>query len=48
MKTPERRAELRDDLRLLRKHYGDKIDEIAMTFGVQQAMETQNRKWSEQ
>ena len=28
--------------RLLRKHYGDKIDEIAMTFGVQQAMETQD------
>jgi hypothetical protein len=40
--TPERRAELRSELELLRKHYGDKIDEIAMTFGVQQAMETQN------
>ncbi len=37
---PERRAELRDDLVLLRKHYGDKIDEIAMTFGVEQAMKT--------
>lgn len=35
---PERRAELRADLVLLRKHYGDKIDEIAMTFGVDQAM----------
>ncbi|MGB8028837.1 MAG: hypothetical protein WCF30_04150 [Terracidiphilus sp.] len=40
---PERRAELRDELALLRKHYGDKVDEIAMTFGVQQAMETQNQ-----
>lgn len=37
---PERRAELRDDLVLLRKHYGDKVDEIAMTFGIQQAMKT--------
>jgi hypothetical protein len=37
---PERRAELRDDLVLLRKHYGDKVDEIAMTFGIQQAMMT--------
>jgi hypothetical protein len=37
---PERRAELRGELELLRKHYGDKIDEIAMTFGVQQAMAT--------
>ncbi len=40
--TPERRAELSDELALLRRHYGDKIDEIAMTFGVQQAIETQN------
>ncbi len=39
---PERRAELRDELELLRQHYGDKIDEIAMTFGIQQAMETQD------
>lgn len=38
--TPERRAELREELELLRKHYGDKIDEIAMTFGVQQAVQT--------
>ena len=40
--TPERRAELREELELLRKHYGDKIDEIAMTFGVQQAIETRD------
>ncbi len=40
---PERRAELRDELELLRQHYGDKIDEIAMTFGVQKAIETQNQ-----
>lgn len=40
---PERRAELRDELELLRQHYGDKIDEIAMTFGVQKAMEAQNQ-----
>jgi hypothetical protein len=37
-----RRAELRGELKLLRNHYSDKIDEIAMTFGVQRAMETQN------
>ena len=37
---PDRRAELRDELALLRKHYGDKVDEIAMTYGVQQAMKT--------
>jgi hypothetical protein len=36
--TPDRRAELGADLALLRTHYGDKIDEIAMTFGVEQAM----------
>jgi hypothetical protein len=36
--TPERRAELREDLVLLRKHYNDKIDEIAMSFGVEPAM----------
>jgi hypothetical protein len=39
--SPERRAELRDELYLLRKHYGDKIDEIAMTFGVEQAIKAQ-------
>jgi hypothetical protein len=38
--VPGRRAELRGELKLLRNHYGDKIDEIAMTFGVQQAIET--------
>lgn len=37
---PERRAELRQELALLRKHYGDKIDDLAMTYGVQQAMKT--------
>jgi hypothetical protein len=40
---PERRAELREELELLRQHYGDKVDEIAMTFGVQRAIETQNQ-----
>lgn len=35
---PEKRAELRADLSLLRRHYGDKIDEIAMTLGVEKAM----------
>jgi len=39
--TLGRRAELRGELKLLRNHYDDKIDEIAMTFGVQQAMATQ-------
>jgi hypothetical protein len=38
---PDRRAELRDELELLRQHYGDKIDEIAMTFGVRQAIQAQ-------
>jgi hypothetical protein len=41
--APERRAELREELALLRNHYGDKVDEIAMTFGVQKAIETQNQ-----
>ena len=36
----DRRAELREDLELLRKHYNDKIDELAMTYGVAQAMKT--------
>jgi len=40
--TAERRAELRGELELLRKHYGDKIDEIAMTYGVQQAIESRD------
>lgn len=35
---PEQRAELREELGLLRKHYGDKVDDIAMTFGVAAAM----------
>jgi len=34
----ERRKELRDELGQLRAHYFDKIDRIAMTFGVEQAM----------
>lgn len=34
----ERRGELRDELAELRRFYFDEIDEIAMTFGVQQAM----------
>jgi hypothetical protein len=38
--VPGRRAELRCELKLLRNHYGDKIDDIAMTFGVQQAVQT--------
>ena len=36
--TSDRRAELRTDLARLRKRYGDKLDEIAMTFGVEQAV----------
>jgi len=40
---PEQRAELRADLLLLRRHYGDKIDEIAMTFGVEEAMKAKNQ-----
>lgn len=39
--SPDRRAELRYDLALLRKRYSNKIDEIAMTFGVDQAMRAQ-------
>lgn len=35
-------AELRDELADLRVLYFDKIDEIAMTFGVQQAIETKD------
>ncbi len=34
----EQRAELRKELVILRKQYGDKLDEIAMTFGVAHAM----------
>jgi hypothetical protein len=36
----ERRAELRTELSSLRSLYVDKIDEIAMEFGVQVAIET--------
>jgi hypothetical protein len=36
--TGGRRAELREELAILRKHYGDRIDDIAMTFGVEAAM----------
>lgn len=34
----EQRAQLRSELVVLRKQYGDKIDEIAMDFGVSHAM----------
>jgi hypothetical protein len=34
----EQRAELRKELVVLRKQYGDKLDEIAMNFGVAHAM----------
>lgn len=40
---PEQRAELRADLALLRRHYDDKVDEIAMTFGVAEAMRAKER-----
>jgi hypothetical protein len=39
---PQQRAELRADLSLLRRHYGDKIDEMAMTFGVEEAMKAKD------
>jgi hypothetical protein len=39
---PERRAELRSELRELRTLYFDRIDEIAMRFGVQQAMDARD------
>ena len=38
----QQRAELRADLSLLRRHFGDKIDEIAMTFGVDEAMKAKD------
>ena len=34
----EHRADLREDLEILRNHYGDKLDELAMTFGIDQAV----------
>lgn len=40
---PEERAALRADLSLLRRHYGDKIDEIAMTFGIENAMKAKEQ-----
>jgi hypothetical protein len=36
------RTELRDELRQLRARYSDKIDEIAMNYGVQAAIEAQD------
>ena len=39
---PERRLKLRRDLGRLRRQYTDKIDEIAMGFGVQQAMDAKD------
>jgi hypothetical protein len=39
---PARRIELRNELMMLRKYYGDKIDDIAMTFGVTQAMKVKD------
>ena len=39
---PQERAELRADLSLLRRHYADKIDEIAMSFGVEEAMKAKD------
>ena len=37
--TGERRAELRQELSILRSLYLNQLDEIAMTFGVRKAME---------
>jgi hypothetical protein len=37
--SDQARTELRDELRQIRSQYDDKIDEIAMTFGVQAAMD---------
>ena len=39
----QQRAELRADLSLLRRHYSDKIDELAMTFGVSEAMKAKDK-----
>ena len=38
----ERRGELRDELVRLRCQYSEKIDDIAMTFGIQVAMNAKN------
>lgn len=40
---PERRAELKTELSELRTIYFDRIDEIAMKFGVQQAMDAKDQ-----
>jgi hypothetical protein len=40
-KDVARRNEMRADLKTLRRNYSDKIDEIAMKFGVQDAMVAQ-------
>jgi len=40
---PQQRAELRADLSLLRRHFDDKIDDMAMTFGVEEAMKAKDR-----
>ena len=37
--TPERRGELRAELSILRSLYLNQIDDIAMAFGVQEAMD---------
>jgi hypothetical protein len=39
--TAANMAELRRELKEMRRLYNEKIDAMAMTFGVQQAMETQ-------
>ncbi len=39
---PERRGELREELACLRRQYSEKIDEIAMSFGVQIAMDAKD------
>jgi len=38
----DRRDDLRAELADLRIHYSDQIDQIAMTYGVQQAMDAKN------
>jgi hypothetical protein len=40
--SPEQRAELRADLSLLRRYFGDKIDDIAITFGVEEALKAKD------
>ena len=39
---PEQRAELRTDLSLLRRYYGEKLDDIAITFGVDEAIKAKD------